>query len=279
MKKILLLAASLLALQGIPAESSCMVPGQAEESLEHASTVFAGRVIDIVEQENRPFADDVVKVIFEVSEVWKGEDTEQIAVTTLGTSTAGCGFSFTEGEEYLVYAHGSGDKFSTSLSSGTKLLSRAQADLSVLNSEDVPTDDDRNRGSNIPFKNLEKSAYSGINQPFETVIQSPTAWTELWGKIHYNPLSVKQPPEVDLTEKMVIGVGIGDKASGGYSVEIQDITVEDNKLSVNYVERQPGTECGTTTVITQPYHLVVVERSNLPIEFNRQVEVKNCSLF
>lgn len=67
-----------------------------------------------------------------------------------------------------------------------------------------------------------------------------------------------------------------DCPSGGYSVEIKDILMKDDKLVINAVEQQPGENCLTTMAITQLYHLVTVEQSDLPVEFNRQTEIVNC---
>ncbi|MFP4124982.1 MAG: protease complex subunit PrcB family protein [Coleofasciculus sp.] len=68
----------------------------------------------------------------------------------------------------------------------------------------------------------------------------------------------------------------GNKPSGGYSVEIKDILIKDDKLVINAVEQQPGRNCMTTMAITQPYHLVTVEQSDLPVQFNLQTEIVNC---
>jgi hypothetical protein len=56
-------------------------------------------------------------------------------------SSAACGYSFTEGEEYLVYASGRGLRLRTGLCSGTKRLSEAQADLAILGEEQSMSED------------------------------------------------------------------------------------------------------------------------------------------
>ncbi len=128
-----------------------------EESFERSTAVFAGRVVEkefsksIPELILRGYSSaDPVKVTFEVSEIWRGPDYKTIVLTT-AVSEASCGYSFREGEEYLVYAYGKENRLETGLCSGTKLLSEAQADILAFGEGKVP----KNPGSNVPlFSNL-----------------------------------------------------------------------------------------------------------------------------
>ena len=110
---------------------SCIPPGPPEESLEGATAVFAGKVVDI----DKPFVKtsfmDMMKVEFEVSKVWKGPAYTTIFVQT-ATPGASCGYPFEKGKEYLVYAYGTENTLSANLCSRTRLLSRAQEDLIAL---------------------------------------------------------------------------------------------------------------------------------------------------
>ena len=87
----------------------CAVPGNPSEELEKFSAVFAGRVVS-VQHSFDPDAGSVVReaedrttVGFEVSVVWKGNVHEDMYITTPPTGGS-CGFTFVEGEEYIVYA-------------------------------------------------------------------------------------------------------------------------------------------------------------------------------
>jgi hypothetical protein len=69
------------------------------------------------------------KVSFRVSEVWKGPEQDTLEVST-PRYEASCGYSFKEGQEYLVYAEGK--KMKVTYCGRTTLLSKASADLEVL---------------------------------------------------------------------------------------------------------------------------------------------------
>ncbi|MEQ9368700.1 MAG: protease complex subunit PrcB family protein [Coleofasciculus chthonoplastes F3-SA18-01] len=272
MKKLLMIAASLFIISAESAQACSCMRATPEQHFESANAVFSGRVVNVLTprrtSQRRQLSLPQKRVMFEVSEVWKGQERRRLMVMT-SDSSASCGFNFTEGKSYLVYASRSDNRLTTSLCSGTKLLSQAQEDLRMLEDQETPS-------NTVAFETLEKSWNSGIAEPFETIIRDQGTWEQFFGNLHSIDIPTPSSLNVDFTENMVIGIGLGNQPSGGYSIEIKDIVMEDGKLVINAVEQQPGQNCLTTMAITQPYHLVTVEKSDLPVEFNRQTEIVNC---
>ena len=122
----------------------CAQPGTASEELEKSSAVFAGRVIS-VRHSFDPDAtsvspEDQTTVGFEVNVVWKGTVHEEMYITTPPTGGS-CGFTFIEGEEYIVYGHDSNyadGGYTVGICSRTALLGQAQADLDALGEGHAP---------------------------------------------------------------------------------------------------------------------------------------------
>src|SRR5215510_11978953 len=81
------------------------------EEFPRASAVFIGRVIDSAEQKTETDSKgskrtyDVGIIRFEVEEVFKGIESPTVEIRS-GASGADCGYWFTRGERYLVYAYG-----------------------------------------------------------------------------------------------------------------------------------------------------------------------------
>ena len=122
----------------------CAQPGTPSEELEEFSAVFAGRVVSIRHSFDPDAAsvsrDDRTTVGFEVSAVWKGTVREDMYITTPPTGGS-CGFTFVEGEEYIVYAHDSAygdDSYTVGICSRTALLGQAQEDIDVLGEGHAP---------------------------------------------------------------------------------------------------------------------------------------------
>lgn len=123
---------------------SCAQPGSPSEELEKFSAVFAGRVVSVrhsYDPDGRSVTrDDRSTIGFEVSAVWKGTVYEEMNITTPPTGGS-CGFTFEEGEEYIVYAYDSPcveGGYTTGICSRTALLGQAQGDLDAFGEGNAP---------------------------------------------------------------------------------------------------------------------------------------------
>ena len=122
----------------------CAQPGTPSEELEKFSAVFAGRVVSIRHSFDPDAAsvspEDRTTVGFEVNAVWKGTVYEDMYITTPPTGGS-CGFTFVEGEEYIVYAHDSAygdDSYTVGICSRTALLGQALDDIDALGEGQAP---------------------------------------------------------------------------------------------------------------------------------------------
>lgn len=106
---------------------SCKSPPPPLEAMEKAAAVFAGKVTALEADEK----DHQVRATFEVSRVWKKQAGKTIVVIT-NENGASCGYTFHEGETYLVYAYEREGKLYTSICARTKVLAHAKDDLDAL---------------------------------------------------------------------------------------------------------------------------------------------------
>ena len=111
---------------------SCVPPGSPSQELAQSAVVFVGMVTSV-----REFSDpkattyssmDPTTVEFEVDTVWKGPSHETTSLTTARMG-ASCGFTFVEGEEYIVYSR---DGATVSLCSRTRPVAAAEEDFKDL---------------------------------------------------------------------------------------------------------------------------------------------------
>lgn len=131
---LILSVAWFLGSPGLVHACTCVAPGPPSEEIEKFDAVFTGRVVSM------QLSGDTTTVGFEVNTVWKGIVSEDVHVTTSSTGGS-CGFTFEEGEEYIVYARHSTDadvSYSVDICSRTALLSQAQVDLDALGDGDAP---------------------------------------------------------------------------------------------------------------------------------------------
>ncbi|MBW6464702.1 MAG: protease complex subunit PrcB family protein [Firmicutes bacterium] len=62
-------------------------------------------------------------------------------------------------------------------------------------------------------------------------------------------------------------VTYGEKPTGGYEVEITDITEEEGKLIVTAYFSEPGEDDMVSQALTYPYDLAMLDNPDLPAEF------------
>lgn len=60
-------------------------------------------------------------------------------------------------------------------------------------------------------------------------------------------------------------IALGQRRTGGYSVEVVDVVALQDRIRVTYREHKPAPDTLTTQVITYPYTLIEVA-SSLPVE-------------
>ena len=112
---------------------SCPVtPSTQQGALAESTAIFSGQVLDIEEGPKN------TTVSFRVSEVWRGPKRETLEVTTPSGGGNFCGYTFSEGRKYLVYAYGKEEPFKVDLCSETRQLSKASMHQRVLGDGQTP---------------------------------------------------------------------------------------------------------------------------------------------
>lgn len=126
------------------------------------------------------------------------------------------------------------------------------SDTSNVSYSVIVQGDNFNTNANIPKSNL--------------VIKDQTEWNNLLSKINLvvNANSILPDTNVDFTKYQVIAVIDEVRNSGGYSIDITKITETNNSIFVKVEQLKPD---GFYTVITQPYHIVKIPKTNKKVIF------------
>lgn len=115
---------------------SCAPTRSACQALWNAGAVFAGEVIDItnLDPKKKPPAPDTRRVRIKVLETFAGAQSDEVEVFT-APDGAMCGYPFTRGDRYLVFAYEYADgSLGVSICSPTRHMTRFNGDLSYLRS-------------------------------------------------------------------------------------------------------------------------------------------------
>ena len=114
------------------------------------------------------------------------------------------------------------------------------------------------------FTTVEPGVRTNIHEQRNVVVRDEAAWASLWAE---HAGSGQAVPKIDFSKHMVIGVFRGPKPSTCHGGGIAKVDFEDGKLRVGVVDTvpAPGIACGM--MIVHPAHLVIVKRSEAPVEF------------
>lgn len=133
----------------------------------------------------------------------------------------------------------------------------------------------------IDLTTLDEGNYSSLFEGEQNVIRDPQSFATFWSRIYANRSSPPEPPAVDFSEKMVVGVVLGGRPNGGYRVEISEAThdQDDDLVRVSFTEYEPGSGCVATQALTSPYHIVAMDAvsSDTQVEFVKTgTETRSC---
>lgn len=115
------------------------------------------------------------------------------------------------------------------------------------------------------FRTVERGSQSNIDSQSRVVVRSAAEWTKLWKTHNFD----KPEPRVDFDEEMVVGVFMGSRPTGGYTVEIVSLADKDGTLVVSYRETSPRPGTMTAQVLTFPYHLIATAKRSGDVTFEK----------
>ena len=119
--------------------------------------------------------------------------------------------------------------------------------------------------------------FTGQSETKHLVLDSEEAFAEFWSALHANRSAVPARPQIDFSEQVVVAALMPPQHSGGYDIEIADITTAGNGTArVHVVETEPGPTCAVTMALTQPYHIVKADRPDGGFSFTTETVVREC---
>ena len=127
----------------------------------------------------------------------------------------------------------------------------------------VPLSGHGSEAAPLKFTTIQRGDLSGIEERREISIRTAAEWTALWKQ--HSP--GQKPPAIDFAHSMVVGVFLGSRPSGGFTIDVTAVQREDADVVVIYRENKPDPKMMVTQMITSPFHLVRVDRQEGPVRF------------
>lgn len=132
-------------------------------------------------------------------------------------------------------------------------------------------------GDNLPFDTVTQGPHGSYDFEEEYfVIDNQDDFEAFWEALHEGRGSTPSLPSVDFSEETIVAVLFGTKPTGGYTIEVTEVTSDGDRLHVQVEKTVPGADCVTTQAVTSPYHVIKVPAAGADVEFNTSEETRSC---
>jgi hypothetical protein len=131
----------------------------------------------------------------------------------------------------------------------------------------------QNSGGNFTVLSRGQHAFS-IDQQVNYRITDESQFETLWVMTHTT--SGPTLPKIDFSKKEVLAIYGGSHSTGGYDVTITSIEDTGGKRVITVRYTEPGDACVVSDTATNPYILVVTNKSPLPLEHKKVFETNHC---
>jgi hypothetical protein len=117
----------------------------------------------------------------------------------------------------------------------------------------------------MTVRTIDKGGQSNIDSEKQAVARTPQEFAALWKSHNYD----KPAPKVDFAKEMVVAAFMGSRPTAGFSLEILSAAERGGQVVVTYRERMPSEGAMTAQILTAPYHIAAIPKSDKPVSFEK----------
>jgi hypothetical protein len=114
----------------------------------------------------------------------------------------------------------------------------------------------------LPLRQLFREHNSGFTDRVRIILGDSAEWRDFWLRA-YSMGSLPPRPTVDFASEVVVGVAMGRRATGGYSIHIDSARTTFTGVEIFVRSVSPGRRCGTTAALTEPAAAAAIPRTSL----------------
>lgn len=104
--------------------------------------------------------------------------------------------------------------------------------------------------------------HSSAETPAKLVVRTADEWIALWQRIGSEP-----PRPLAASNEIAVAVFLGERRTGGYSVEFARLRSSGSTLVIEYLERTPPGNTAVPQVLTSPWAVGILDATLSPIDF------------
>ncbi|QOG03997.1 protease complex subunit PrcB family protein [Flavobacterium sp. MDT1-60] len=104
------------------------------------------------------------------------------------------------------------------------------------------------------------------------IVVNSTERMEYYFTKHENTCTVASDPNIDFTQKFLVGIFAGAKPTSGYAIKITSIVENNCQIVINFYEKSPQNGETLSSAPTYPSDFILIPKTSKPIVFNRTTE-------
>ncbi len=168
--------------------------------------------------------------------------------------------ALTEVRDRTRQANGLGDYRSTAL-----VIQRGLETVAVT---PTPTDPEASPEWDVLASGAQAT---GGESPSYELVTSEAGLQTLWGRAYGTMIDLPPLPTVDFGRSSVAAVFLGAKRTGGYSVDVQNVALQNGELYLDVAVTEPAPGDITTQALTHPWIMVQIDTPSLAAAWFRDV--------
>jgi hypothetical protein len=123
--------------------------------------------------------------------------------------------------------------------------------------------------TSVDFERIEDAEPIRDVEHFQThIIRSVAHWFALFHEIDED--------RMDFENYIAIAVFLGERNTGGYSIQAIEIIETQDRIEVRMLERQPDEQCAVTDVVEYPFEVIMIPKTDKQIVVIVNQEVYSC---
>ena len=131
---------------------------------------------------------------------------------------------------------------------------------------------DQSSGSPIPVEILWQDALGRIRDEARLVVRDSAMWALVWRRVIGERRPGPSLPRVDFGTNLVLVVAQGSRSSTGYSITIDSVVSEGQRMRAYVRSSAPGAGCIVGRAVTHPIYVGRIRRSSDSVAFYETVE-------
>lgn len=129
----------------------------------------------------------------------------------------------------------------------------------------------------VSFEVIHGGTYCSISGKKEVLIKNNDDYQKLMNEVYSNLDQMPRIPEVDFSKNSVVAVFMGTKNTGGYLVNVDKVIKRTSALTVSIYETSPGANCQETQMLSQPYEIVKIPKTDQKVKYIYKQRTKDCN--